>query len=134
LPGDPIIGFITKGYGVSIHKRDCPNVASGMKSEEFFHRWIRAEWDLTEVKQNNTGIYEAVTQIFADNDITVIAGITAALADMRVSILQINTRKQSEDHIVVTLKFTCKDIGHFNSVVSRLKNVPHVNNVIRGFN
>ena len=134
LPGDPIIGFITKGYGVSIHKHDCPNVVNGMKTEEFFHRWIRAEWDLTEVKQNNTGMYEAVTQIFADNDISVIANITAALAEMRVSILQINTRKQSEDDVVVTLKFTCKDIGHFNSVVSRLKNVSHVNNVVRGFN
>ena len=79
-------------------------------------------------------MYEAVTQIFADNDISVIANITAALAEMRVSILQINTRKQSEDDVVVTLKFTCKDIGHFNSVVSSLKNVSHVNNVVRGFN
>ncbi len=134
LPGDPIIGFITKGYGVSIHKHDCPNVISGKKNEEFFQRWIKAEWDLTEVKQNNAGIYEAVTQIFADNDITVIANITAVLADMRVSILQINSRMDSPDSTVITLKFTCKDIGHFNSVVSRLRNVAHVNNVIRGFN
>ncbi len=134
LPGDPIIGFITKGYGVSIHKRDCPNVENGMKSEEFFHRWIRAEWDLSEVKQNNAGIYEAVIRIFADNDITVIANLTAALADMRVSILHIDSRSVSEDSVVITLKFTCKDIGHFNSVVSRLKNVNHVNNVVRGFN
>ncbi len=134
LPGDAIIGFITKGYGVSIHKRDCPNVINGMKSEEFFHRWIRTEWDLSEVKQGNAGIYEAVIQIFADNDISVIANLTVALADMKVSILQINSRKQSEDDVVVTLKFTCKDISHFNSVVSRLRNVPHVNNIVRGFN
>ncbi len=134
LPGDPVIGFITKGYGVSIHKRDCPNVINGMKSEEFFHRWIRAEWDMADVKQSQSGGYEAMIQIFADNDISVIAGITTALADMRVSILQINTRKHGEDDVIVNLKFSCKDIGHFNSVVSRLKNVPHVNNVIRGFN
>ena len=133
LPGDAIIGFITKGYGVSIHKRDCPNVVTGMKSEEFFHRWIRAEWDLSEVKQN-TGVFEAVTQIFADNDISVIANITVALADMKVSIIQINSRKHGDDSTIITLKFTCKDISHFNSVVSRLKSLPHINNVVRGFN
>ena len=134
LPGDSIIGFITKGYGVSIHKHDCPNVINGMKSEEFFHRWIRAEWDLAEVKQSGVGIFEAVTQIYADNDISVIANITAALAEMRVSIIQINSRKHGEDNVIISLKFTCKDTSHFHSVVSRLKNIPHVNNVVRGFN
>ena len=134
LPGDPIIGFITKGYGVSIHKRDCPNVINGMKNEDFFHRWIRTEWDEAELHRGQQSVYEAVIQIFADDDISVIAGITSALADMRVSIIQINSRKHGDDGIAVNLKFTCKDTSHFNSVVSRLRNVPHVNNVIRGFN
>lgn len=134
LPGDPIIGFITKGYGVSIHKRDCPNVINGMTNEDFFHRWIRTEWDEADMRKGAQNVYETSIQIVADNDITVIAGITAALADMKVSILQINSRKRGEDEVFVTVKFTCKDTSHFNSVVSRLKNVDHVNNVIRGFN
>ena len=134
LPGDPIIGFITKGYGVSIHKRDCPNVINGMKNEDFFHRWIRVEWDVSEMHKGQQNVYEAMIQIYADNDISVIAGITSALAEMRVSILQINSRKHGDDETAINLKFACKDTSHFNSVVSRLKNVPHVNTVIRGFN
>ncbi|MBS5725311.1 MAG: bifunctional (p)ppGpp synthetase/guanosine-3',5'-bis(diphosphate) 3'-pyrophosphohydrolase [Clostridiales bacterium] len=133
LPGDSIIGFITKGYGVSIHKRDCPNVLAGMKGDEFFHRWVRAEWDMEEIHQEH-GVFEAMIQVFADDDISVIAGVTTALAEMRVSILQINTRKHGDDGVIINVKFTCKDTAHFHSVVSKLKTVPHVNTVIRGFN
>lgn len=134
LPGDPIIGFITKGYGVSIHKRDCPNVTNGMKSDEFFHRWIHAEWDLADIKRMKGSSYEAVIQIFAGDNISLIANITMALADMKVSITQINTRKHNDTDVIINLKFACKDTNHYNSVVSRLKNIPHVNNIIRGLN
>lgn len=134
LPGDPIIGFITKGYGVSIHKRDCPNVTNGMKSEEFFHRWIHTEWDLADIKRMKTSSYEAVVQIFAEDHISLIANVTMALADMKVSITQINTRKHNENDVIINLKFACKDTNHYNSVVSRLKNIPHINNIIRGLN
>ena len=134
IPGDNIIGFITKGYGVSVHKRDCPNVINGMKNEEFFQRWIRTEWDISDLKGSKSSVYEASIQIFADDDISVIANITMALADMKVSILQINTRKPHEHDIIVNLKFTCKDINHFDSVVARMRGIKHVNSVIRAFN
>ncbi len=134
LPGDPIIGFITKGYGVSIHKRDCPNVTNGMKSDEFFHRWIHADWDLADIKRMKGSSYEAVIQIFAEDNISLIANVTMALADMKVSITQINTRKHNDTDVIINLKFACKDTNHYNSVVARLKNIPHVNNIIRGLN
>ncbi len=134
LPGDPIIGFITKGYGVSIHKRDCPNVTNGMKSEEFFHRWIHTEWDLADIKRMKTSSYEAVVQIFAEDHISLIANVTMALADMKVSITQINTRKHNDNDVIINLKFACKDTNHYNSVVARLKNIPHITNIIRGLN
>ena len=57
-----------------------------------------------------------------------------ALADMKVSITQINTRKHNENDVIINLKFACKDTNHYNSVVSRLKNIPHINNIIRGLN
>jgi len=122
LPGDPIIGFITKGYGVSIHKRDCPNVTNGMKSEEFFHRWIHTEWDLADIKRMKTSSYEAVVQIFAEDNISLIANITMALADMKVSITQINTRKHNDNDVIINIKFACKDTNHYNSVVALLAN------------
>ncbi len=132
LPGDSIIGFITKGYGVSIHKRDCPNVASGMKSEEFFHRWIRAEWDMTDIKQGGANLFEAMVHVFVDDSIGTIAGVSTALAEMRVSILQINSTKRPNGDNVISLKFACKDTGHLDSVIARLRNVGHVRSVVRG--
>ena len=134
LPGDAIIGFITKGYGVSIHKRDCLNVVNGMKSEEFFHRWIRTDWDLSDIGRSKNNVFEAVVQIFAEDNISLIANVTMALADMKVAIIQINTRKHNDNEVIINLKFTCKDTNHFNSVVSRLKNIPHINSIVRGLN
>lgn len=132
LPGDSIIGFITKGYGVSIHKRDCPNVVNGMKTDEFFHRWIRAEWDLSDIKQNGSNLFEAMVHVFVDDDIGILAGISTALAEMRVSILQINFNKRPNGDNVISLKFACKDTSHLESVISRLRGVSHVKNIVRG--
>lgn len=134
LPGDPVIGFITKGYGVSIHKRDCPNVISGMTNEDFFHRWVKAEWDSGVTSRQDGGMYEAIIQVFAENDVTLIANITAILADMKVAILQINTKKHDDDEVILALKIGCKNIDHFNSIVSRLKSVKSVISITRGFN
>ena len=131
LPGDSIIGFITKGYGVSIHKRDCPNVISGMKTDEFFHRWIRAEWDIADIKQSHENLFEGSVNIFVDDDIGIIAGISTALAEMRVSILQINSTKHPGGENMITLKFACKDTSHLESVIAKLRSVNHVKRVIR---
>ncbi len=133
LPGDPVIGYITKGYGISIHKRDCPNVVNGMKSPEFFNRWIHAEWDITEVGEKSHQTFEAMVQIFAENSLSLIADITMALTEMKVSILQINTKKRTEEDIIINLTVACKNVDHYNSIVSRLKSVPNVSSIVRGF-
>ena len=133
LPGDPVIGFITKGYGISIHKRDCPNVINGMTSPEFFNRWIHADWDTDALNEKNKKTFEAMVQIYAENTITLIADITMALADMKVAILQINTKKRTDSDIIINLTVGCKDTDHYNSIVSRLKSINHVTNIVRGF-
>ena len=133
LPGDDVIGFITKGYGVSIHKRDCPNVISGMKNEEFFQRWIAASWDPS-VINNKTGLFEAVLKITYEDRIGLLASISAALADMKVSIIRLNTRNASHGEMIMDMSIACKNIEHFDSIVSRIKNIKGVISVTRGFN
>lgn len=133
LPGDKVIGFITKGYGVSIHKRDCPNVISGMQKEEFFQRWINASWDPAMLKREK-GLYEAIIQIVGDNRIGLLADVTASLADMKVSIISINTKTSSDRTVMINMGIGCKDIDHYNSIISRLGNINGVINIMRGFN
>ncbi len=132
LPGDSVVGFVTKGYGISIHKSDCPNVIDGMKKSENADRWVEAHWELPTVQQRNS-VYEALIQIYAYNTITLIADVTTALADMKVSILQINSQKRSNDGIIINLKVSCKNIDHYKSIVSRLKDLNGIESVTRGF-
>ncbi len=134
LPGDAVIGFITKGYGVSIHKRDCPNVVAGMQKEEFFQRWIPAEWDASAGAKNDGGVFEAMIQVRAENKTGLLALVTQALADMKVSITQINTKSRTDDEMVLSLGIGCKNTDHYDSIVSRLRGIDGVIDVIRGFN
>ena len=132
LPGDPIIGFITKGYGVSIHKRDCPNVMDSMQKEENHERWVRAEWEHSE-NTNSRSVYEAVIQIFAENSMSLLADITSALADMKVSLLSINTKVRSNSDVIINITVSCKNIDHYNSIVSRLRSINSIKSITRGF-
>ena len=133
LPGDDIIGFITKGYGISVHKRDCPNVKQGMHDLEHANRWLPVEWEQSAVGEQGGSVYEALVRIIADNTITLIANITSTLADMRVSILQINSQTRADNTIVIDVKVGCKNIDHYNSIVSRLTSLKDIKNVTRGF-
>ena len=62
-----------------------------------------------------------------------LANITTALADMKVSLLSINTQKRTERDIIINLTVGCKNTEHYNSIMSRLKSINHVTSVTRGF-
>ena len=130
LPGDDIIGFITKGFGISIHKKDCPNAVEGQKNAENADRWVSASWEETII--HTTAVYEAIIQIIADQSITLIADVTGALAEMKVSIMQINAQQRPDETQTIQLTVGCKNVGHFRSIVSRLQAIPAVRAVTRG--
>lgn len=130
LPGDDVIGFVTKGYGVSVHKRDCPNVALSMKNEENRGRWKRAEWDISP-EESGKALFESGIQIIAENHILLLAEITTALAEMKVSLLSINTQKRTDSTILIHLTVGCKNTDHFNSILSRLRVIRNIVSVNR---
>ncbi len=133
LPGDSVIGFVTKGFGISIHKLDCPNVIQGRKNPENATRWKEAHWEGAVESGRSNSIYEALLQIYVDDRIGMLADITAALADMRVSILQINVTPRTDSAYVINMKVGCRNIDHYNSIVSRLRGLRGVDNILRGF-
>ena len=132
LPGDDIIGFITRGYGISIHKKSCKNITEGSKDKSFAERLVHAEWDHEAVGDNNGSLFEAVIQIFAENHITLLADITTSLAEMKVTLLSINTQKSTSGEIIINLTVGCKNSEHYNSIVSRLRGLSHINSITRG--
>lgn len=127
LPGDRLIGFITKGFGVSIHKRDCSNVTENYDKPEFASRWVPAHWDQI-VGDGN--LFEAGITVVARQDIRLLADITMQLADMKVSLTGIDSHTEGA-HIIVNLTVSCKNLDHLKSILARLGGVPHVESVTR---
>ena len=132
LPGDEVIGFVTKGYGISIHKIDCPNVTANRDKEEYKDRWVEAHWEGTS-DNGSGGMYEAQIRVYVTDRMGIVADISVALSDMRVYLLQINTVKSSGDTSIINLKISCKNVDHYRSIVSRLKSIDGVLDVSRGF-
>ena len=132
LPGDKIVGFITRGFGVSVHKADCPNVIQSRRNEENLARWVRAAWEQTATETRND-IYEASIQVIAEDGIGVIAGLSMVLADMKVSITQINTAPLKNGDMSINIVVGCRNVSHYDSIVSRLRGVTKVISVSRGF-
>ena len=90
VPGDKIIGFITRGHGVSIHKRDCTNVPKVIELADEPDRWIPAGWD-SSVKEDFTA---TVSMICLDR-VGLMADVSKMIADMRVMIYGINTKSKN---------------------------------------
>ena len=133
LPGDDVIGFVTKGYGISIHKKDCPNVIEGMKKEENSDRWKIARWEASDGQDSSRNVYEALLQLFTEDRVGMLADVAVALADMKVAILQVNSQKRTNGRCIISLKISCKNIDHYNSIVARLRSLDGVDSVGRGF-
>lgn len=132
LPGDRIVGFVTRGFGVSVHKADCPNVIASRGNEDNLARWVRAQWEETSTSVQSS-LYEAMIQIVAEDGIGVLAGISMALADMKVSISQINTQPTKDGDVAINIVVGCRNVDHYDSIVSRLRNLPKIISVRRGF-
>ena len=129
LPGENIIGFITKGYGISIHRADCPNVKNAYSHEENAARFVKAEWDTPSSGSYKTA-YDSSIQILVTNRMSLLAEISMALSEMKVDIVSIST-KNIEDTTMMNMTISCRDISHFNAILSRLRGIKDVIRVTR---
>ena len=135
LPGDKIIGFVTRGFGVSVHKTDCPNAIAGSAVEEEKDRWIEVHWSQYSINKSNseTG-FDTILQIYAKNSLSVIAELTNLLSDMKVQVNALNSKViQSKKILQITLNITCKNTTHVTSILQRIRKINDVNDVTRGF-
>ncbi|MBR5880932.1 MAG: hypothetical protein IKZ16_04525, partial [Clostridia bacterium] len=81
----------------------------------------------------NAGVYEAFIQLYTEDRIGMLADIATALADMRVAILSVNSQKRANGMGIINLKVSCKNTDHYQSIMSRLKNLEGVLDVVRGY-
>ncbi len=126
LPGDEIVGFVTRGFGVSIHKKDCGNVRESMKSPENAGRWVRAYW-----ADNVREDYKATLELMCMDRANLLSDVALALGDMRVPIYSLDARSADQGRARMTLTVGINNTEHLNNVVLRLKKVRDVMSVTR---
>ena len=126
VPGDDIVGYITKGRGVSVHRKDCPNLAS-MVSEDV-NRLIEVEWD--QPKEGELS-YDVDISIIAEDRKGLFSDISRHCDDMDINISGVNFRSNREDIIHIVMTLSLHNTGEINQVLRTLKNVHGVIDVTR---
>lgn len=121
LPGDDIIGFITRGHGVSIHTKKCANVPRDISQAQEPERWVQAYWD-TKV-QNSYRVTLAVTCM---DRVGMLADMSAVIANMRVMIHSIFTKDTSDGRSTIYVTITVNGAEHLKNVCEKLKKVKGV--------
>ena len=126
LPGEDIIGFITRGHGVSIHKRDCNNVPRIISEAAEPDRWIKAYWD-TDKSENFTSTIQAM---FINRD-GIVIDVMNAINNMRVPIHGISAKETKDGNCTVTVTVSAESVEHLKSIISRIEKIHGAYNVER---
>ncbi len=126
LPGDDIIGFITRGHGVSIHKRDCNNVPTDISRCEEPDRWINAFWDGTK----SESFTSTIQAMFINRD-GIVIDVMNAINNMRVPVHSINARETRDSNCMVTVTVSAESVEHLRSIIARIEKISGAFNVER---
>lgn len=118
LPGDNIIGFITRGHGVSIHKRDCTNVPKDLTNCAEPARWVNAYWN-GNVKEE----YKATLQLTCLSRVGLMAEIATQVANMRVNITSISTHDMKDGRTIVELTVNVSGVDHLKNLISKIEKI-----------
>lgn len=126
LPGDDIVGFITRGNGVSIHKRSCTNIPKDISSCEQPERYVRASW-----AQRVNESFQTTLEILSTDRTGLLADITNQLSAMHIFINNMDSKEGKGDTAIMHFSITVNGIDHLRSVISRLSNVKGVISISR---
>ena len=126
VPGDNIVGFITKGRGVSVHRADCPNITS--LPEEERARFIDVEWDIE--KQQAT--FETEVAIVGEDRKGLFSDLSKICEDMDVHITGVIGKSNNDNTASITLTVQISNVNQISQLISRFKSLMGVIDVYRG--
>ena len=125
VPGDDIVGFITRGYGVSVHRADCPN-ASEEKRKEQPDRWIHVSWG-TDTNDSYPTTIEAVCK----DRLNLLLDISAALSTTKTFVLGLNSRSTEDGFAIIRIEIQIKDGAQLSTLMNKLHQISGVLQVNR---
>ncbi|MCL2076973.1 MAG: bifunctional (p)ppGpp synthetase/guanosine-3',5'-bis(diphosphate) 3'-pyrophosphohydrolase [Oscillospiraceae bacterium] len=117
LPGDDIIGFITRGYGVSVHKKDCSNV----NTEQNLERWINVWW-----AHHGNIYYRAAIEVIAEDRTGLLADVTTVISANKLHISDFLGKKLKNGNVCIEASMEIANIEQLNSILTKLKKIQGV--------
>ena len=127
IPGDEIVGFVTRGRGVSIHRTDCVNVLS--MSEMDRARLIEAEWQNPGTKAEEK--YQAELSIFANNRTGLLVDIMKIFTERKIDVRGTNSRTSKQEKATISMSFEIGSKEELHSVIEKIRQVESVLDVVR---
>ena len=126
VPGDEIVGFITRGYGVSVHRKDCPNADPARRPPEEAGRWIKVSWG-----GDTNDSYPTILEVVCKDRQGLLLDISAALSTTNTFVLGINSRSTEDQFAIFRLEIRVKDGAQLKSVMNKLNQISGVLKVNR---
>lgn len=126
LPGDEIVGFVTRGFGVSIHKKSCVNAQPENIDRENKARWVKAYW-ADNIKED----FKASLEIVALDNGMALAEVSTILNNMRVPIFALNARQTPDKRLSMSVTIGVSNTVHLNSVIAKFNKAKTVISVTR---
>ena len=125
LPGEDIIGFITKGHGVSVHRKDCPKYIEAMENGIETDRWVEVTW-AENAKENDNPIFKAAIDVVSYDGITLLANVTAVTAEMRIPVSEMSTKTLKNGNANLIMTCSIAGVGQLNQLIGKLRKIPDV--------
>ena len=127
VPGDPIVGFITRGQGVSIHRADCPNYLNSLCKREQEGRWLNVSW-----ADKTIGLYTTTLRILARDRNGLILDIAAVLNALNAKVRSLNARSLPEGNALVYVTTEVPDLASLRLIMARIRTLGGVREIDRG--
>ena len=125
VPGDDIVGYITRGRGVSVHRKDCPNLGT-LSTEE--GRIIEVFWEGT-----GQSSYPVELEVLAEDRVNLLSNIMLAVSEMKTNIVAVHGRTLKNKQAQIDLVVDIKDLDHMQAIIAQLQNVEGVLSAHRHF-
>ena len=125
LPGEDIIGFITKGHGVSVHRKDCSKYVEAMEKGIEPDRWVEVTW-AENAKENDNPIFKASIDVVSYDGITLLANVAAVTAEMRIPVSEMSTKTLKNGNANLIMTCSIAGVGQLTQLIGRLRKIPDV--------
>ena len=126
VPGDPVIGFITRGYGVSVHRSDCPNAAPEKRKPEEADRWVKVSW-----VESSLPNYKTALELSSKDRDGLTLDVAMALSAAKVKVNALTARSLPDGHASINIVVEVKNKEELATVINKLNNIQGVYHVAR---